>query len=63
MGKQFVWMRGKRIWLDFGWYADEIFKLFSITVCEARYDPVLPVCVTLFDLQIIKFCVSFGFCT
>ena len=57
----FLTLRKGKVWLDIGWFTDEPFKLFSITICKVPTNAYENVdFVILFDLQIIKFSVSFG---
>lgn len=51
----YIYGKKAEFWINFGWYAGNEFKLFGINVFETVCDSVV-----LFDLQVAKFCISFG---
>ena len=53
-----------RIWISFGWYAAEPFKLFSILVLELWEGIEQEIdTVTILDIQFLKLAFSVGFYT
>lgn len=58
--KPFVYLRLKSFWVQFGWFSGEELTLISVDIFKTFIDGKY-ISVTIFDLQVLKFSIGFGF--